>query len=382
MNIKNTPLLQLKRGPATLALEDLHSTFIRNVEHELRTPLTIMQGYAELLRDGDLGELAPGQQEAMLVIVGRAHQLGTFVERLGILLSSKARNGVSIPVALADVIAHVVETRRAEAERQGLTLEMRLDPDLPPVPGDPLHLQVAMDGLVENACKFTQPGGRVQVRGYTEPGWACFAVSDTGVGIEPDKLQLLGIGFYQADGSTTRQYGGLGLGLTLAQSVVEAHSGRIEVASQPGQGSQFVVKLPVFRPDDDKPSNSVYTPHILVVDDDENVALTVQAGLKMLLDCEVATATGGEQALRLLKQAPFDVLITDYSMPGMDGVTLAARVRQSYPQMGIVMITAYGDDGVRERAARVPIQAILDKPVDLTDVRMAALEVLDGKLGK
>jgi CheY-like chemotaxis protein len=116
------------------------------------------------------------------------------------------------------------------------------------------------------------------------------------------------------------------------------------------------------------------------VDDEENVIVTMKAGLQMLLNCEVVTATSGEEALRLFEEKPFDLLITDYRMPGIDGLALAARVRQSYPQMGIVMITAYGDDGLRERAVQIPIQSILDKPVNLTDVRTAALAALNGSM--
>jgi len=119
-------------------------------------------------------------------------------------------------------------------------------------------------------------------------------------------------------------------------------------------------------------------PRILLVDDEENVILTMKAGLQVLLDCEVTTATSGQQALRLFEEKPFDLLITDYKMPGMDGMTLSTRVRQSYPHTGIVMITAYGDDDLRRQAAQVPVQYILDKPVNLPDVRMAILEVLNG----
>jgi CheY-like chemotaxis protein len=237
-------------------------------------------------------------------------------------------------------------------------------------------LQEAFDCLVENAIKFTPHGGRVEVQGYMVPGWTCLAVSDTGVGIEPDKLPYLSTSFYQVDGSTTRRYGGLGLGLTLARSVVEEHCGQIEVESLPGQGSRFIVKLPLTSPDNSQDPGGTYTPRILLVDDEENVILTMKAGLKMLLDCEIATAHSGEQALQLFEEKPFDLLITDYKMPGMDGVTLSARIRKAYPRTGIVMITAYGDDDLRERAGRVSIQAILDKPVNLADVRTAALEAL------
>ena len=178
--------------------------------------------------------------------------------------------------------------------------------------GDPYQLQEALDCLIENAIKFTPQGGQIEVQGYTEPGWVCLVINDTGVGIEPNKLLYLGTGFYQADGSTTRRYGGLGLGLTLARSVVEAHSGKIEVESQPGQGSRFTVKLPrkpaPFSDDGEVPGGAC-PPRILLVDDEENVILTMKAGLQMLLDCEVITATSGEQALRLFEEKPFDLLI-------------------------------------------------------------------------
>ena len=119
-------------------------------------------------------------------------------------------------------------------------------------------------------------------------------------------------------------------------------------------------------------------PRILLVDDEENVILTMKAGLQVLLDCEVTTATSGQQALRLFEEKPFDLLITDYKMPDMDGMTLSARVRQSYPRTAIVMVTAYVDNDLRKRAAQVPIQCVLEKPVNLPDVRMAILEILNG----
>lgn len=116
--------------------------------------------------------------------------------------------------------------------------------------------------------------------------------------------------------------------------------------------------------------------HILIVEDEENVAVTLQYMLKKLPRCNITIAGGGEQALRLFERQPFDLLITDYKMPDMDGMTLAARVRQSYPQTVIIMITAYGDDALREQAAHISVQHVLDKPVELVEIRSAALEAL------
>jgi len=116
--------------------------------------------------------------------------------------------------------------------------------------------------------------------------------------------------------------------------------------------------------------------HILIVEDEENVATTLQYMLKKLPRCNITIAGGGEQALRLFERQPFDLLITDYKMPDMDGMTLAARVQQSYPQTVIIMITAYGDDALREQAAHISVQHVLDKPVELVEIRSAALEAL------
>jgi CheY-like chemotaxis protein len=115
---------------------------------------------------------------------------------------------------------------------------------------------------------------------------------------------------------------------------------------------------------------------ILVVDDEVNLALMLKDGLNKLPNCEVAMATSGEQALQLFAEQPFDLLITDHKMPGLDGLTLATRIRRLYPLTAIVMMTAYGSDDVRKRAARVSIRNFLDKPVQLTDIRLAVLEAL------
>ncbi len=362
-------------------LDNLHSTFIRNVEHELRTPLAIMQGYAELLQKGELGDLAPEQQEAMFVIVNRAYEMRKLVDRLGVLMAIQSQMSVWQQFSLADVVARLMAPRSDAAGKAGLDFEYHIEPDAPLMQGDAEQVRRACECLLENAFKFTPRGGRVHVRVYTEPGWACCTIADTGIGIEPDKLAHLFDGFYQADGSTTRRYGGIGLGLTVAKAVIDSHGGRIEVKSQPGQGSQFTVKFPLLSEahGEQLPEKSVIVRHILVVDDEESVAVSLQAGLEKLPNCRVATASNGIEALRLLEQQAFDLLVTDYKMPEMDGLTLAARVRQLYPQTSIVMLTAFGDEELRRQAADGSIQYILDKPVKLSGVRNVVTAALDGK---
>jgi len=361
------------------SLEELQATFIRNVEHELRTPLSIMQGYAELLRDGELGQLAPEQQQALLVIVDRAYEMRKLVERIGILLEAQSRQSTYLSLSLSSLVAEVVKERQADAAQAGLTVQVHVEPNLPSLPGDPYQLAQAFDCLLENAIKFTSSGGQVNVQAYSESGWICYTVSDTGIGIPEDKVTQLLNGFYQADGSTTRQFGGIGLGLTVAKAVVDTYKGRIEIESQSGQGSRFTIRLPHFSPEAQSGlpyGDTAAVRRILVVDDEENVALTLQSGLEKLPNCEVAIATSGEEALQLFAQRPFDLMVTDYKMPGTDGMTLAARIRQAYPPTSVVMITAYTNDDLLEQAARASIHSILDKPVKLAEVRLAALEAL------
>jgi signal transduction histidine kinase len=255
--------------PGAGNLDDLHSTFIQNVSHELRTPLTIIQGYAELLGDGSLGALAPEQQEAVFVIVDRVCALRTLVERINILLEIEAHAIILLPLALDEIVAEVVKGRRAAATQAGLTLELHLEPGLPPVSGAPYHLQQAIDCLLENALKFTSGGGRVEVQVYTEPGWVCLAVTDTGIGMTEEELERIFTRFYQRDRSTTRQYRGIGLGLTLVRAVIEEHSGRVEVESQLGQGSRFTMKLPALSPVAQLVEDDMTSRRILIVDDRE-----------------------------------------------------------------------------------------------------------------
>lgn len=360
---------------------ELRTAFIQNVEHELRTPLTIVYGYAELLTEGTFGPLTPKQEQAMETMQRRLHDLCIMVHRIGALLETEMYGPISAPLVLNDIVASVINERSEAARQARLELKLSLDAHLS-LHGNPGHLRHALDCLLENAIKFTPAGGQIEVRGYTEPDWVCLTVTDTGIGIEEDQLPYLLSGFYQADHSTTRRYGGIGLGLTVVKTVVEAHAGQIEIASQPGCGSQFTIKLPrssldgQMKPAGEMRPNSRQSWRILIVDDEENVAHTLQSNLSRLPNCEVCVAYNGEQALRLLAQRPFHLVITDYKMPGMDGITLAARVRQLYPNTVIIMMTAYNSDELRGRAARVSIRRILDKPIEISTVRSVTLEAL------
>ncbi len=360
-------------------LEVLQETFIRNVSHELRTPLSVLKGYAELLQAGELGALAPEQQEAMFVIVNRAEELQTIVTRVGVLLEMEAGMAAAHPMSLSSVAAQMTESLRARAERAGIVLRFVLPQGVSRMLGAEEHIQQALECLIDNAFKFTPRGGEVEVRLIEDCGGVCLSVSDTGIGIAAEDLADLFTPFHQVDSSHSRRYGGMGLGLTVVQKVVAAYQGQIEVTSTPGAGSCFTLKFPALT---DTPASQAAdstvakTRRILVVDDEEFVGLTLQEGLEKLSNCEVAVALNGAQALTMFAEQPFDLLITDYKMPDMNGVTLAARVRELYPKTGVIMITAYSNHLLREPFAAAAVQRVLNKPVRISEIRTAALETL------
>ncbi len=225
-------------------LDRLKSEFIRNTSHELRTPLAIIQGYAELLEHGELGELSPEQRQPVSAITARARELNKLLDDFATILEVGEQDWPSEPVDLAVVVRVVAADYQADAQKAGLTLSTEIPPDLPLVQGNPSHLQRMVDNLLSNALKFTPSGGCVWLRLGVQGINVCLEVSDTGIGISPDQFERIFERFYQVDGSPTRRYGGTGLGLALVKEVVEAHGGWVTVESELGEGSLFRVLLP------------------------------------------------------------------------------------------------------------------------------------------
>jgi CheY-like chemotaxis protein len=362
----------------TLGLDEIHNTFIRNVSHELRTPLAVLMGYADLLYNGELGILSPEQQRAISIIVNRTEELKKTVTRIGTLLAVQTHKYVQQPLTLVNLVTEVAEVQRARAEAIGIAFELHISTELPYIIGDGEQLQLAIECILENAIKFTPRGGHIIMQLWADSQWVNLSISDTGIGIAHEDIARLFSPFEQLDNSPSRTYGGLGLGLTLARSIVVAHRGEIGVKSQPGQGSCFTIKLPPYPSNKKSLSNvnSSIIRRILIVDDEERVAFTLREGLKKLPRCEIVVTSSGRQALKLFEEQPFDLLITDYKMPDLNGVALASHVKQSYPRTGIIMITAYGHDLIQDPVAASAIQRVLHKPIQLKEIRNVALETL------
>ncbi len=225
-------------------LERLQREFIQNVSHELRTPLALIRGHAEVLASGWLGRLSPEQHESVGVIVRRVQMLGKLVEDIMGILEVERQELRCEPVDLAQLVRTSLADFEPAAAQVGLRLVAELEPDVPGISGDLIALRRVLDNLVGNALKFTPAGGCVTVRLSRSMGMVKLQVADTGIGVPSDQLDRIFERFYQVDGSMTRKYGGVGLGLALVKSIIEAHGGQVTAASQVGVGTTFTVLLP------------------------------------------------------------------------------------------------------------------------------------------
>ncbi len=225
-------------------LDRLKNEFIQNISHELRTPLAIVRGYAELLDNGDLGDLPPAQRESISVMARRSRMLSKMLDDLLAILAAETNKMVKEPVDLSQLVETLIAEFQVPAAQAHLTLRADVTSAPSLVPGDPIHLRRVFDNLLSNAIKFTPAGGVVSVRLARTGIRLVLEVTDTGIGIPPDQLERVFERFYQVDGSTTRRYGGVGLGLALVKEIIESHGGRVMVESEVGKGSTFRVILP------------------------------------------------------------------------------------------------------------------------------------------
>ena len=226
------------------ALDEAKNLFIQNVSHELRTPLALIRGYAEALESGILGSLEEEQRQPVEIIARRTRMMTKLVEDITSLLEVEAQMAPRSPVSLSVLTQEILEDFETLAQRKHLTLRAKVPSDLPRVMGREHNLRKMLDNLVGNALKFTPEGGAVMVQVFGENGHVKLQVSDTGIGIPPDKQAYVFERFYQVDGSIRRRYGGSGLGLALVKEIVEAHGGEVTLESELGQGSTFTVALP------------------------------------------------------------------------------------------------------------------------------------------
>lgn len=227
-------------------INQLKTNFIANISHELRTPLTHIRGYLDLLLSHQLGDLFPDQEKALQVMLRSSDRLGRLIEDL-IMFSSASRGEVAIqsaPVDLLRICHKVLQASAAKAENSKVSLEWSLPPTCRTVPADEEKITWVLLQLLDNAIKFTPQNKKISLHLDEEDEFVRISVIDEGIGIPENRQDEIFEPFHQLDGSSTRRFGGTGLGLALVRGIIEAHGSRIHVTSQVGQGSRFEFHLP------------------------------------------------------------------------------------------------------------------------------------------
>jgi PAS domain S-box-containing protein len=228
-------------------IDRMKDELAQNISHELRTPLTFIRGYVDLLLNGDMGPLSQRQTQSLEVISQKTATVAHLVNNI-MLLEQLEFSPLELGLTdVARVAKETVSRVQAAADEQGVSLNLKVVPDLPLVLADPVRVILVFQHLLENAIKFSPNGGTVQIEIKDHPDCIQVSVSDQGIGISRDQLNRIFDRFYQIDSSTKRRFEGTGLGLTIARRIVEAHGGRIWVKSRLGKGSVFSFDLPKSR---------------------------------------------------------------------------------------------------------------------------------------
>jgi len=351
--------------------------FLAVLSHELRSPLNPILGWSRLLQNGKLDEAR--KTEALKTIERNAKLQTQLIEDL--LDISRIMQGklslTAAPVSLTFVISAAMETVRLAAEAKQIRLKLDFDNTVAPISGDAARLQQVFWNLLSNAVKFTPPGGQVTVELRQVNQFVEIRVIDTGKGINPQFLPYVFEYFRQEDGSTTRKFGGLGLGLAIARQIVELHGGNVWAESQgEGHGATFIVQLPAMRvepivseaveiqTDAVLPLEGI---HILLVDDEPDTR-EFQAFILEQSGARVTAVASAPDALQALEQSIPDVLVSDIGMAQMDGYMLLEQIRSRPTEQGgmipAIALTAYAAEIDRHRALQVGFQTHITKPME------------------
>ena len=367
----------------------LKDEFLATISHELRNPLNAIMGWAHMMR---LGKLNPANVERAVETIYRnaksQSQLVADLLDVSRIISGKLRLDVR-NVDLLYIVNAAIDSIRPAADAKGIRLQTILDPAAGPISGDADRLQQIVWNLLTNAVKFTPKGGRIQVQLQRVNSHVEIVVSDSGIGISKDFLPHVFDRFRQADASSTRIHGGLGLGLSIVRQLVDLHGGTISVQSEgEGKGATFTISLPFVGVVTDHETEPVQPIHneeltsleglpslqglkVLVVDDEADTRELIREVLK---ECgsEVIISGSVDEALEALEEHKPDILISDLGMPDEDGYSLISKIRALPSERGghipAAALTAYARAEDRMRVLRSGFQFHLPKPVDSAEL--------------
>ncbi len=376
--------------------------FLAVVSHELRAPLNAMLGWARILRTTRVDEAT--LSHAIEIIERSARTQSKLIEDLldtARIVSGNLRLDIQ-PVELRSVIESAAQVLHPAAEAKGIDIRLAFDVEREVITGDADRLQQIVWNLLSNAIKFTPNGGRVEVLLQRADPHVRLVVSDTGRGISPENLPYVFDRFHQADSSSARRHGGLGLGLSLVRHLVELHGGTVYAGSDgEGRGATFIVNLPLraVRPQPTELESvglggiALSAPSALdgiwaLVVDDETDARELLTTLLQQYGARVTSAASAAEALSVLtadeRDRPPDVLVSDIGMPDVDGYALIRRVRALAPERGgripAIALTAYGRSIDRIRALSAGFQMHMPKPVEPAELAMV-IASLTGRAG-
>jgi signal transduction histidine kinase/CheY-like chemotaxis protein len=373
--------------------------FLATLSHELRTPLTAVLGWARILRTMKIDEETT--RHGLQIIERNAESQNQLIQDLldvSRIITGKLRLDVR-PVELVSIIEAALDSVQQAIEAKAIELDVELGIEAGVVKGDPDRLQQVVWNLLSNAIKFTSKGGSIGVRLERQGSDVQIKVSDTGQGISPEFLPHVFERFRQEDGSTTREHGGLGLGLAVVRHLVEQHGGSVSAESAGDQlGSTFTVNLPIIainermeevESKEDQLSVQVQLDgsellkgvRVLVVDDQPDARELLSLVLTHA-GAEATTTASSATALEMLSQHRFDVLVSDIGMPYEDGFMLISRIRSLSREEGgsipAIALTAYATDEDRRRVLDAGFREHLPKPVEPAEL-IALIASLAGR---
>ncbi|MES9970256.1 MAG: transporter substrate-binding domain-containing protein [Candidatus Thiodiazotropha sp.] len=396
---------QIRRQKAALAMAKAEadqanrfkSYFLANMSHEIRTPMNAIMGFSHLALQT---QLTPRQHHYVEKIKTASHTLLGVIN--DILDFSKIEAGKleieKTTFSLDEVMENLAGLTAMRADEKGLEILFNRDLKIPcTLIGDPLRLGQVLVNLTGNAIKFTQQG-EVMVSAVLERQdeaglWIRFSVKDSGIGIDPAELPRLFKPFNQLDGSTTRRYGGSGLGLSICKHLVKLMQGELQVDSHPGKGSTFSFVIPLGSSEATLRQSWMPEPdlrglRVLVVDDNPT-ALELLSERLISFTFEVTSTLNAGQALELLQQAdqnenkPYRLVLMDWRMPGLNGIDAGRRIKHNSDNLStvpaVILITAYGREEVMLQAEEAGLDAILIKPVSPSVLFDTVIRVLNNE---